>query len=38
MIPDLNQPSRETAALAYRIFPSFYEVITFLEADIDGKQ
>jgi HAD superfamily hydrolase (TIGR01509 family) len=34
MIPDLKQPSKEIVGMVYRIFPSLYEAIPFLESVI----
>ncbi len=38
MVPDIKPPSPETAALAYRIFPSLHEVRAFLEAEYDHRR
>jgi hypothetical protein len=37
MIPDVKQPTKEVAALAYRIFSSLSDVIPFLRHLLDVK-
>lgn len=38
IIPDLKQPSQQIAEMAHRVFPSFYEVIPFLESIINTQE